>query len=139
MVLRVFSEEKVLQGQDDFAKLRAGLEISVSGGGFREREDAVHNRFQFACRDELHYCVELGLRTHVGAEERKLAAEEEAQIYLGIVARGGSAGDQAAGRREARETVFPCGGADVFEDDINAALISDAADFVANFLGFVMD
>src|SRR5947208_598194 len=139
MVLRVFSEEKVLHGKDNFAKLRAGFEIGVSGGGFGERKYVVHNRFQFACGDELHHHVELRLGTHVRAEERKLAAEEETQVHLCVETCGGATGDQAAGRREAGEAVFPSGGADVFEDDVHAALVGDATNFVANFLGFVMD
>src|SRR5439155_21190256 len=34
---------------------------------------------------------------------------------------------------------IPGGGADVFEDDVNATFGGEAADFVFNFLGFVID
>ena len=111
----------------------------MGGGSFGEREDAIDDRLEFASSDELHHRVELRLRAHIGAEERKLAAEEETQIYLGIVARGGAAGNQAASGSKAREAVFPSGGSDVLEDNINPAFVGDAANFVANFLGFVID
>ena len=83
--------------------------------------------------------MQFAFHSHVGAEQRKLAAEEEAEIEFGVVAGGAAAGDQTAGEREAGEAVVPGGGADVLEDDVDAALVGDAANFVANFLRFVID
>src|SRR6266568_7901480 len=40
---------------------------------------------------------------------------------------------------EAREASVPRGGADVFENDVYAAFVGDAADFFADFLSFVID
>src|SRR5258707_15151254 len=64
--------------EDDFAELGAGFEVGVGGGGLGEREDAVDNRLEPARSDELQDRVALGLRAHVGAQQRELAAEEEA-------------------------------------------------------------
>ena len=75
-----FSTES--HGEDDFAELGAGFEISVSGGGFRERENVIDDGFEFSCGHELEHRVELGLRSHVGTEKRKLAAEEKTQSTL---------------------------------------------------------
>ncbi len=84
-------------------------------------------------------CGRLRLGAHVGAENGELAAEEEAQIDLGVVAGGGSAGDQAAAACEAGYAVVPGGHAHVFEDYVHSALPCQAADFVLNFLRFVID
>ena len=111
----------------------------MGGGGLGEREDAVDNRLEAARSGELQDRVELGLRAHVGAQKRELAAEEEAEIDFGIVAGGGAAGDQASSGGEAGKAVVPSGRANVFENDIDAALVGDAADFFADFLCFVID
>jgi hypothetical protein len=75
---------------------------------------------------------------HVGAGS-ELAGEEEAQIDFGVVAGGCAAGDKATANGEAGDAVVPSGGAYVFEDDVDAAFVGDATDFVANFLRFVID
>jgi hypothetical protein len=46
---------------------------------------------------------------------------------------------EAAGVGEAGDAVVPSGGADVFEDHVDAAFGGDAADFFADFLRFVVD
>src|SRR4029077_722863 len=83
--------------------------------------------------------MKLGFGAHVGAEKRKLAAEEEAQVQFRIETGCGTAGNKPAAGREAGKTVIPCGGPDVFEDHVDAALVGDAADFLADFLGLVID
>ncbi len=108
-------------------------------GGFRERKDAIDDGFQFTGGDEFHDRVQLGFRAHVGTEERKLAAEKEAEVDLGVKAGSGATGHQPAPGSEAGEAFVPRGGADVLENDIHAALIRDAADFLADFLCFVID
>src|SRR6266581_4657422 len=130
---------KASDAKHNFAKLRAGFEISVSGSGFRQREDAVDNGFEAAGRDEFHYRVQLGLGAHVRAEERKLAAEQEAEIKLGIVAGRCAARDQTASWSETGEALFPSSRADMLEDDVDAALASDAANFLADLLRFVVN
>src|ERR1700757_4779973 len=84
-------------GEDNFAELRACLEIGVSGGGLRKRENAIDNRLEFSCCDELHHRVKLGFRAHVRAEKRELAAEKKTQVHFGVVAGGRAAGDQSTG------------------------------------------
>src|SRR6266566_1008144 len=130
--------EKASDAKHDFAELRAGFEISVSGSGFRQGEDAIDNGFEAARRDEFHYRVQLGLGAHVRAEQRKLAAEQEAEIKLGIVAGRCAARDQTAAWSEAGEALFPSSRADVFENDVHTAL-GDAANFLPDFLRFVVD
>lgn len=111
----------------------------MSGSGFCERKDAVDYRFETSVGNEAHDAVQLRLRSHVGAEKRKLAAEEEAQIQLGIIAGSRAAGDESAAGSETGEAVIPRNNADVFENDVDAALVGDAANLVANFLRFVID
>src|SRR3989442_3509659 len=111
----------------------------MGGGGFGKRENAVNDGLEAPGGDEAHNAVKLGFGAHVGAKERELAAEEKAEVDLGVVARGGAAGDEAASGGEAGEAVIPSGYTDVLENNIDAALIGDAADFVADFLRFVID
>src|SRR5216683_470720 len=131
--------EKASDTKHNFAKLRAGFKIGVSGSGFRQGEDAIDNGLEAAGGDEFHYRVQFGLGAHVRAEERKLAAEQEAEIKLGIVAGRCPARDQTASWSETGEALFPGSRADVFENDVDAALASDAANFLADFLRFVVD
>ena len=72
-------------------------------------------------------------------KKRQLAAEQEAEVDFGIVARRGAASYQAAGWGQAGETLVPGGGAYVFENDVDSAFPRDAADFIANLLGFVIN
>src|SRR5712692_10138476 len=67
------------------------------------------------------------------------AAKKEAEIDFGVVASGGAAGDQAASGGEAGEAVIPSGCTNVLENNIDAPLVGDAADFVPDFLRFVID
>src|SRR5690348_878870 len=50
-----------------------------------------------------------------------MAAEEETQVNLRVVAGGGAARNQAAIGGETRERLLPRGGADVLDDDVDAA------------------
>ena len=125
--------------KDDFAELRTGFEISVGSDSFGERKYAVNDRPKVAGGNKFHHGVQLGLGAHVGAEERKLAAEKKAEINLGVVAGRSPASDQAASSGQASEAVVPSGRANVFEDNIYTALIGDAVHFIADFLRFVVD
>ncbi len=111
----------------------------MGGGGLGERENAVNDGLEAAGGHEAHYAVKLRFRAHIGAEKRELAAEKESQVDLGLVAGGGAAGDQAASGGKAGEAVIPSGCTDVLENNIDAPFIGDAADFVADFLRFVVD
>src|SRR6202007_1501656 len=121
---------------------RAGFEIGVCSGGFRKRENAVNDGLEAPRSHETHHAVKLGLGAHArseGGEKGELAAEEETEVDLGVVAGGGAASDQAASSGETGEAVVPSGRADVLEDHIDTTLIGDAADFIADFLRFVID
>ena len=126
-------------GKNNFAKLQAGFEISVGGGGFGEGKNPVNDGFETAGSNEPHHAVKLGLRAHIGAQQRKLAAKEETEVNFGVVASGGAASDKPASGGQAREAVVPGGCANVLEDDVHAAFVGDASDFVADFLCFVID
>src|SRR5262249_54871532 len=102
-------------------------------------EDVIHNGFQFSCGDKLHHGVQFGLCAHVRTEERKLTAEEKTQVHFGVIAGRGAASDKPTAGRKTSEAVVPSGRADVFEDHIDAALVGDASDFIANFLRLVVD
>src|SRR5229473_8587611 len=138
-MLRRPIETALSNGKNDFAELRGGLEIGVGIGAGGQREDAVDDGLEASGSYEAHDAVEFGLRAHVGAEQRKLAAEEESQIDLGVVAGGGAASYQAAAGGETGEAVVPGSRPDVFEHNIDAALTRDAADFIADFLRIVID
>src|SRR5258708_2054601 len=119
--------------------MRAGFEIAVGFGAGGQREDAVDDGLEASRGHEAHDAVEFGLGAHIGAEERKLAAEEEPQVDLGIVAGGGVAGYQAAAGGETGEAVVPGSCSNVLEDDIDAALTRDGAGFLADFRSVVID
>ncbi len=108
-------------------------------GAGAQREDAVDDGLEASGGHQAHDAVEFGLGAHIGAEERKLAAEEEPQVDLGIVAGGGAAGYQAAAEGKTGEAVVPGSCANVFEHNIDAALARDTADFITDFLSFVID
>src|SRR5260370_14301915 len=123
--------------EDDFAELGAGVEVGVGGGGLGEREDAVDNRLEAACGDELHHRLELGLRAHVGAEQRELAAEEEAQVDPGVEAGGGAAGYEPAARSGTSDAFVPDGSADMLGNAVHTAWVGDADDCFDNLPAFV--
>src|SRR5882724_7243787 len=125
--------------EDHLAKLRAGFEIRVRGGSFGQREHAIYDGLQATLSNKFHHREQLRFCAHVGAEERKLAAEEEPEVHPGVEAGGGAAGHEPPGGREAREAFVPSSSANMFEDDVDAALPCNAAHFLANFLRFVID
>src|SRR5262249_22692981 len=65
---------------NDFAELFLILEVAMCRGDFRQREDAIHNRFQLLTEYEFQHLVQLSHRPHERAEEAPLLAEKEAQI-----------------------------------------------------------
>lgn len=104
-----------------------------------QRESAIYDGLEAAGGHQLEDRGEFGFGAHVGAENGELAAEKKAQIDFGVEAGGGSAGDQAAAARKAGEAVVPGGHADVFKDHVHTTFRGEAADFVLNFLRFVID
>src|SRR6266849_4941297 len=124
---------------DHFSELRAGFEVRMRGGCFRQRKDTIDDGSEAPRSDKFHYREQLRFRAHVRAEQRKLPAEKEPEVHPGVESGGGAAGHESPGGREAGEAFVPSGGADVFEDDVHATLPCDAAHFVADFLRFVVD
>src|SRR5882724_2537491 len=125
--------------QDHFAELRAGFEVGVRGGCFRQRKDAIYDGLEAARADKFHHREQLRFCSHVRAEQRKLAAEKKPEIHLRVESSGGPAGYEAPRRGKAGEAFVPRGGANVLEDDINPAFPRNAAHFVTDFLRFVID
>src|SRR6266850_121799 len=125
--------------EDHLAKLRAGFEIRVRGGSFGQREHAIYDGLQATLGNKFHHREQLRFCAHVGAEERKLPTEKEPEVHLGVETGGGPAGHEPPGGREAREAFVPSSSANMFEDDVDAALPCNAAHFLANFLRFVID
>src|SRR5882724_12067370 len=70
--------------QDHFAELRAGFEVGVRGGCFRQRKDAIYDGLEAPRNDKSHHREQLRFCSHVRAEQRKLPAEEEPQVHPGV-------------------------------------------------------
>ena len=90
-------KEELVDGEDDFAEMLGFFEIVVRGGAFVEGPDLVHDGNEAALGNEIEDGAQFVLGAHVGAENGKLAGEEETDIEFGVVTGGGAAGDQAAG------------------------------------------
>src|SRR6266851_4634748 len=78
--------------------------------------------------DMLHDLAELGETTHRGAENRQKLEENEPDVDVGLAAGGCAACDQPPAARESLQRTLECVRADVFEDDIDAALVRESAD-----------
>jgi len=137
--LAVNPENDSLNFQDDFAELGAVFQAAVGGGGFGERENFVEDGMEFFAGDEVEDREKFGFAAHVRAEKRQLAAEKEAQIDFRVVAGGGAAGDEASVDGERGDALRPGSFADVFEDDVDAALVGDAFHFGVDLLASVDD
>jgi hypothetical protein len=68
-----------------------------------------------------------------------LAGKEETDIEFGIVAGGGTASDQTATGSEAFEAVIPCSGTNVFDDNIDAAIVGEATHLLGDGHDEVVD
>src|SRR5260370_27690992 len=102
--------------------------VGIGAGG--QGEDGVDDGLEASGSYEAHDAVEFGLRAHVGAEQRKLAAEEESQIDLGVVAGGGAASYQTAAGGETGQAVVPGSRPDEFQHNIDAPPPRDPAAFI---------
>src|SRR6266850_1467942 len=125
--------------EDHLAELRAGFEVGVGLRASGQREHPIDDRLKAAFSHKFHHRKQLRFCAHVGAEQRKLPTEKEPEVHPGVKSSGGPARHQPPRWRETGEAFVPSGGADVFEDDVHAALPGDAANFVADFLRFVID
>src|SRR5882672_11007148 len=125
--------------EDHLAKLRAGFEIRVRGGSFGQRKHAIDDGLEAPRSDKFHHREQFRFCSHVRTEQRKLPAEEEPEVHPGVESSGGPAGHESPRRSKARKAFVPSGGANVFEDDVHAALPCDAANFLADFLRFMID
>jgi len=115
------------------------FEVVVSGGTFVERPDFVHDGNKAALGDELEDGAQFVPGAHVGAENGELACEEETDIEFGFVAGGGAAGDETASGGQAFDTFAPGGFADVLENDVHAAIVGEAANFLGDGHDAVMN
>ena len=67
----------LVYNQDHLAELRAGLQVFVREPAFGQWKGAVEDRFQPSGGHQLEHGGKFGFGTHVGAQDGKLAAEEE--------------------------------------------------------------
>ena len=104
-----------------------------------EGPDFVDDGGEAALGDQFEDGAQFVFGAHVGAEDGKLAGEEKPEIDFCVVAGGGAAGDEAAPVGETFDAVVPSGGAHMFEDHVDAVVIGEAADFLANGHDAVMD
>jgi len=131
--------EESVDGEDDFAELLGFFEVVVGGGALVEGPDFVHDRNEAALGNELEDDAEFVPGAHVGAEDGKLAIEEEANVEFGVRASGGTAGDETSGGGKAFDAFAPGGFADVFEDDVDAAIVGETANFLGDGHDAVMN
>ena len=115
------------------------FEVVVGGGALVEGPDLVDDGSKAALSDEFEDGAKLVFGAHVGAEDGKLASEEETDVEFGVGASGGAASDEASGGGEALEAFGPGGGADVFKGDVNATIVGEAANFLGDGHDAVMD
>jgi len=111
----------------------------VGSGTFVEGPDFVHDGNEAALSNELEDSPQFILSAHVGAENGKLASEQETDIEFGVGAGGGTAGDEAAGGGQAFDAFAPSGFADVLENDVHAAIVGEAANFLGDGHDAVMN
>jgi hypothetical protein len=104
-----------------------------------ERPDLVDGGAEAALSDEFEDGAQFVLGAHVGAEDGELAGKQEADIEFGVVAGGGAAGDETTAGSEAFEAVIPGSGANVFDDDIYAAIVGEATHFLRDGHDEVVD
>src|SRR5208337_3233338 len=121
------------------AELLTAGQIFVRGAGLPQRKGAVHHWLQFAGKDVLEYLVQLAHCAHVGAQQRELAREQEAQIEVAFRASGRSASNQRAAEFQRLQALLPGGLPDVLEVDVHSAFVGDAPHLVANFLLVMVD
>ena len=125
----MWAKPRSRDGEDDLAKVFAFFEIGVGGDAIVQRPNLVDHRLETPLSDELEDGSQFVLGTHVRAEDGQLASEEVAEVELGVIAGGAPAGDQASADGEGFYTFVPSGRADVFEDDVHAMIVGEAADF----------
>ena len=111
----------------------------MGSGAFVEGPDFVHDGNEAALGNELEDHAEFVPCAHVGAEDGKLAIEEEANVEFGVRASGGAAGDETPGGGEAFDAFAPGGFADVFKDDVDAAIVGETANFLGDGHDAVMN
>ena len=104
-----------------------------------EGPDFVHDGNEAALRNKPEDGAEFVPGAHVGAENGKLAGEEETDIKFGVGAGGGAAGDETSGGAQAFDAFAPGGFADVLEDDVDAAIVGEAANFLGDGHDAVMN
>jgi len=83
-----------------------GFEIGVGFGAGGERKRAVNDGAEAPLGNEIQDGGELGLCTHIRAEQRKLPAEKKTQVDPGVVAGGIAAGDEAPAVPERKGVEF---------------------------------
>jgi hypothetical protein len=115
------------------------FEVVVRGGAFVERPDFVHDGNEAALGNKLEDGAQLVPGAHIGADNGKLAGEEETDIEFGVVAGGGTASDQTASGGQALEAFAEGGGADVLENNVHAAIVGEAANFLGDGHNAVMN
>ena len=104
-----------------------------------EGPDFVHDGNEAALRNKLEDGAEFVPGPHVGAENGKLAGKEETDIEFGVGAGGGAASDEATGGGQAFDAFVPGGFANVLENDVHAAIIGEAANFLGDGHDAVMN
>src|SRR5215470_9692313 len=109
----------LLRGEHYLSKLRAVLEEPMRFRGLLQRQHPVQHGAEPALLHELKDAEQIALGAHRAPQKRDALVEEDAKVELGLVPGGCAARHQPAAVRQAGDTLFEGGLADVLEDDVD--------------------
>src|SRR5947209_6505453 len=107
--------------------------------GLDQGHDSVDDWLETTGANEVDDGEQITLWAHGRAEDLELAEEDVTKVGARVPAAGGAAGDDASAARERQDQLRPHLGADVLEDDVDAALVGEALHFGDEILGRVVD
>src|SRR3990167_4249247 len=113
------------------------MEMGVTN--FRKGKGSVDDRPELLLLHQPQDPKEARLWSHRGSQDLLLFDEEMKKIDLDLRAGRCSAGDEPPAERQGLEALLPGGGADVLEDDIDAAPVREFPDLVRDLLFVVID
>jgi len=115
------------------------FQVVVCGGAIVERPDLIDGGAEASLSNEFEDGAQFVFGAHVGAQDGQLAGEQETDIELGVVAGGGAASDEPSAGGEAFQAVIPSGSADMLDNNVDAAIVGKAANFLGDGHDEVVD
>src|SRR3989304_8300595 len=102
-------------------------------------KDRIDHRFQLSFAHEAKNLKHVFLASHIGAEDRELAAEYIAEIDLHAGSGSCSTGYQTSMATQGQHIFFPKLRTSVLDDDVNTALLCDVSNLLHKVLFIVVD